>query len=217
MGVVCVFACPVPEGKSGQQVVDGLQKQVEMMGATKSGNFLVDCETYQSNPQNVTQTPQQCVVHILHNSEHPASCFAVTESGQILVSDLLFEDLMSKLTMAKAGRESFYSQRKGFKIESRGQRYEVGDFIIKIGSVSLASNFRGILIEVEYCPCIILNECWNMMKELLQSMVGNSAETPPLVLKHKPDTVYTPSDTILQYLDHFNNFRKAVSAPPPSR
>lgn len=91
---------------------------------------------------------QQCVVHILHNSEHPASCFAVTESGQILVSDLLFEDLMSKLTMAKAGRESFYSQRKGFKIESRGQRYEVGDFIIKIGSVSLASNFRGILIEV---------------------------------------------------------------------
>lgn len=51
-----VFACPVPEGKSGQQVVDGLQKQVEMMGATKSGNFLVDCETYQSNPQNVTQT-----------------------------------------------------------------------------------------------------------------------------------------------------------------
>lgn len=64
------------------------------------------------------------------------------------MSDLLFEDLMSKLTMAKAGRESFYSQRKGFKIESRGQRYEVGDFIIKIGSVSLASNFRGILIEV---------------------------------------------------------------------
>lgn len=91
---------------------------------------------------------QQCVVNILHNSEHPASCFSVTESGQILVSDLLFEDMMSKLTMAKAGRESFYSQRKGFKIESRGQRYEVGDFIIKIGSVSLASNFRGILIEV---------------------------------------------------------------------
>lgn len=74
-----------------------------------------------------------------------------------------------------------------------------------------------MFIKVEYCPCVILNECWNMMKELLQSMVGNSAETPPPVLKHKPDTVYTPSDTILQYLDHFNNFRKAVSAPPPSR
>jgi mediator of RNA polymerase II transcription subunit 20 len=95
-----------------------------------------------------SSTAQQCLVHILHNSEHPASCFAVTESGQILVSDLLFEDLMSKLTVAKAGRESFYSQRKGFKIESRGQRYEIRDFIIKIGSVSLASNFRGILVEV---------------------------------------------------------------------
>ena len=94
------------------------------------------------------------MVHILHNSEHPATCFAVTESGQILVSDLRFEDLMSKLTMAKAGRESFYSQRKGFKIESRGQRYEIGDFVIKIGSVSLASNFKGILVEVCEFICI---------------------------------------------------------------
>ncbi|XP_062613050.1 mediator of RNA polymerase II transcription subunit 20-like [Saccostrea cucullata] len=217
MGVVCVFACPVPEGKSGQQVVDGLQKQVEMMGASKAGNFLVDCETYQSNPQNVMQSAQQCVVNILHNSEHPASCFAVTESGQILVSDLLFEDLMTKLTMAKAGRESFYSQRKGFKIESRGQRYEIGDFIIKIGSVSMGSNFRGILVEVEYCPCVIMNDCWNMMKELLQSLVGSAADAPPSILKHKPDTVYTPSDTILQYQEHFNNFRKTVPALQPTR
>ena len=79
------------------------------------------------------------------------------------------------------------------------------------------STFMFLLWQVEYCPCVILNDCWNMMKELLQSMVGNSAETPPPVLKHKPDTEYSPSDTILQYLEHFNNFRKTVPAPPPSR
>lgn len=55
---------------------------------------------------------------------------------------------MSKLTSAKTGRESYYQQRKGFRIESRGQRYELWDFIIKIGSVSLNSNFKGILVEV---------------------------------------------------------------------
>lgn len=64
------------------------------------------------------------------------------------MSDLLFDVLMSKLTAAKTGRESFYQQRKGFRIESRGQRYELWDFVIKIGSVSLASNFKGILVEV---------------------------------------------------------------------
>ena len=41
----------MPEGKSGQQMVDLLQKQIELLGAVKSGNFSVDCETYQSlNP-----------------------------------------------------------------------------------------------------------------------------------------------------------------------
>ena len=43
---------PVPEGQSGQQTVDMLQKRVEDMGATKTGNFSVDCETYASVPQN---------------------------------------------------------------------------------------------------------------------------------------------------------------------
>ena len=38
---------PVPEGKTGQQMVDVLHKRVEQLGATKTGNFSVDCEMYQ--------------------------------------------------------------------------------------------------------------------------------------------------------------------------
>ncbi|KAJ8302039.1 hypothetical protein KUTeg_021026 [Tegillarca granosa] len=184
-----VYAYPVPEGKSGQQVVDTIQKQLEQLGAIKSGNFCVDCETYQSNVQ----------------------------TGTVLVSDLLFELLMAKLTSTKAGRDAFYQQRKGFKIESRGQRYELGDFIIKIGSVSLVSNFKGILVEVEYCPCVVPNDCWNLMKEMLQSIVGNVAENPPPYIKNKLDTLYTPADTINQYLEHFNNFRKSVTVAQQNR
>ena len=213
MGVVCIFSYPVPEGKSGQQVVDILQKQVELLGAVRSGNFCVDCETYQSNSQNVTQR----LIHIIHNSEHPASCFASLDTGTILVSDLLFDVLMSKLTAAKTGRESFYQQRKGFRIESRGQRYELWDFIIKIGSVSLASNFKGILVEIEYLPCVVASDCWNLMKEMAQSIVGNVADTPPVYFKSKTDPIYTPSDTVNQYLEHFNNFRKTAVQGQPSR
>ncbi len=36
------------EGKSGQQTVDILQKRVEDLGAVKTGNYTVDCETYQA-------------------------------------------------------------------------------------------------------------------------------------------------------------------------
>ncbi|CAE1280362.1 MED20 [Acanthosepion pharaonis] len=203
MGVVCVFPYIIPEGKSGLQVVDCLQKQVELLGAVKAGTFCVDCETYQSNFSNTT-TPQR-LVHILHNSEQPATCFAIVDTGNCLVADSQFDILMQRL-------KGFYQQRKGFKIESKGQRYEYGDFLIKIGSVLLASSFKGILLEVEYYPCAYLGDCWNLMKELIQSVMGNVLETPPAFLKQKFNSEYGPSDTIQQYLEHFNGFRKAASA-----
>ena len=38
----------MPEGKTGQQVMEQLQRRVEQLGAVKTGNYLVDCEIYQS-------------------------------------------------------------------------------------------------------------------------------------------------------------------------
>ncbi|XP_046542963.1 mediator of RNA polymerase II transcription subunit 20-like [Haliotis rubra] len=202
MGVVCVYLYPVPEGKSGQQVVDTLQRQTEQLGAVKAGNFCVDCETFQSTFQ---QGAQQKQLSILHNSEYPATCFAILDSGTSLVADDLFDGLVQKL-------KNYYQQRKGFKIESKGQRYELGDFVIKIGSVTLTSNFKGILVEVEYCPCVVPNDCWNLMKELLQSILGSSiTDNPPSYLKSKMDILYSTTDTMSQYLEHFNNIRKSAS------
>ncbi|RUS80494.1 hypothetical protein EGW08_011745 [Elysia chlorotica] len=205
MGVSCVYSYPVPEGRSGAQVVDLLQKQVEMLGGIKAGTFLVDCETYQSVMLNTPKT-----LHILHNSEHPASCFAILDSGATLVADTLFNGLMSNL-------KNYYQARKGAKIESKGQRFQLSDFILKVGSVSLAGSMKGILVEVEYCPSAIAADCWNLMKELLQSLIGGVAESPPRSLKPKMEEVYTPATTMLQYLNHFNNFRTAAAMSQPAR
>ncbi|KAH9507929.1 mediator complex subunit Med20 [Bulinus truncatus] len=71
--------------------------------------------------------------------------------------------------------------------------------------------------KVEYCPSVVASDCWNLMKELLQSLIGNIAESPPPTLKMKMDEVYTPAMTMLQYLDHFNNFRKAAAVSQPQR
>ena len=54
------------------------------------------------------------------------------------------------------------------------------------------------------------------MKELMQSFMGNVVETPPTQVKNKIDDIYTAADTINQYLEHFNNFRKQT-APQPVR
>ncbi|XP_076447754.1 mediator of RNA polymerase II transcription subunit 20-like isoform X2 [Babylonia areolata] len=209
MGVTCVYSYPVPEGKSGQTVVETLQRQIELLGAVKAGHFCVDCDIFQSILQSSINA-QPKTVYILHNSEQPASCFAITDTGLCLTADTLFDGLMNKL-------KNYYQQRKNARMEAKGQRYELGDFILKVGSVSLAGSFKGIIVEVEYCPCVVAVDCWGLMKELLQSVMGSVAEAPPPVLKNKQDELYSPSITMAQYLDIFNNFRKLAAAAPLGR
>ena len=48
--VKSVIPVELPEGKSGQQAfaIEKLQKRAELMGATKTGTWCVNCETYQA-------------------------------------------------------------------------------------------------------------------------------------------------------------------------
>ena len=69
--------------------------------------------------------------------------------------------------------------------------------------------------QVEYCPCMVPNDCNNLMKELLQGIMGTSVEGPASHMKTKMDAIYTPTDTVMQYLEHFNNFKR--TAAPPAR
>ena len=41
---------PLPEGKSGPQVIDLLTKRILALGAVQSGSFIVDCEIYSNSP-----------------------------------------------------------------------------------------------------------------------------------------------------------------------
>lgn len=85
---------------------------------------------------------QQRMVHVLHNSEQPASVFSLLDTGTKtipIVADTLFDLLLVKMNNVISRRQ---------RIESRGPRFELCDFCIKIGSVTLGSNFKGILLEV---------------------------------------------------------------------
>jgi len=209
MGVVCVISYAVLEGRSGQQTVDLIQKRLEQLGAEKTGTFSVDCETYQSLPPI---TPQR-QVHTLHNTEQPASCFAVLDSGLSLVSDITFDLLMQKL-------KSFYVERKNIKVESKGQRFTLGaggDLIVKVGSVILGqgTSFKGVLVEVEYLPCIVPTDCWPLMKEFITGLLGSTnvnLDVPSQHFRMLLDSGLNqgPADCARQYLEHFMNFRKSL-------
>lgn len=69
--------------------------------------------------------------------------FAILESGNKvvpLIADGLFDLLMYKIS-------SIYTNKMQ-KMESKGPRFEIGDFCVKLGSVTINQNFKGVLVEV---------------------------------------------------------------------
>ncbi|CAH0714832.1 unnamed protein product, partial [Brenthis ino] len=203
MGVTVLQQYPVPEHKTGTYVIELLTKRILALGASQQGQFLVDCESYLSHPQmGTTKT-----VHILHNSEQPASVFSILESGTKnihVIADGLFDLLMMKLS-------HHYTSKKQTKIESKGPRFELGDFCVKLGSVTMNQNFKGVLIEVEYRPCVMANAVWGLLREFLQGLLGPSVPVqPPQHLLSRMNEIYTPIDTIYQYLEHFSAYRKTT-------
>ncbi|KAG8186568.1 hypothetical protein JTE90_020865 [Oedothorax gibbosus] len=200
MGVVSIHLFPIPEGKSGQQAAEILQKRLETIGAVKTGTFCVECEMYYA----ATHINSNRIVNIIHDSEHPVTTFALLDTGTCLMADSQFDMLMLKMA-------GIYMPKKALKIESKGPRYEVHDFVIKLGSVSIGPSFRGILVEVEYTPCAIPLSCWDLMRELMQGFMGNSVQCPSQYLQGKMNEIYNPVDTVQQYMEHFNAFRRAPS------
>ncbi|KOB70163.1 Mediator complex subunit 20 [Operophtera brumata] len=88
-----------------------------------------------------------------------------------VIADGLFDLLMMKLSQ-------HYTSKKQTKIESKGPRFELGDFCVKLGSGLL-----GPSIPVQ----------------------------PPQHLMSKMNDIYTPIDTIYQYLEHFSAYRKITT------
>ncbi|XP_075211909.1 mediator complex subunit 20 [Lycorma delicatula] len=203
MGVTVLQQFPMGENRTGPQTIEFLTKRLMALGAVQCGQFLVDCDTYMSVPS--LGAPAR-TVHVLHNSEQPASVFSLLETGTKtipLVADGLFDLLMLKMT-------PIYTSKKQTKVESKGPRFELGDFCIKLGSVTMSQNFKGILVEIEYRPCVVPANCWDLLREFLQGFLGCCVQnTPPQYLLNRMNEIYQPMDTIHQYLDHFSMYRKA--------
>lgn len=59
-----------------------------------------------------------------------------------IVADALFDLLLLKMS-------SVYTSKKN-KVEIRGPRFELNDFVIKVGAININHNIKGIIVEVRY-------------------------------------------------------------------
>ena len=193
MGVSCVFLLDVPEGKTGQQLTEHLQKKIEFLSGEKCGSWSMDCETYQA-AQNLD--PPSKLIHLLHSSDYPLLTFSVLENNLCLAAENSLDSLLSKLKL-------FYTPRKSGKIEAKGTKYVFGDFIVKLGNVTQQSSFKGVIAEVIYEPCSDVVQCWNLLKEFINYTIDKNIKLPeqPRSVVDKKQGLFTASDTMLQYVE----------------
>ncbi|KAH7641142.1 mediator complex subunit 20 [Dermatophagoides farinae] len=188
----------VSDFAAGPQMVETFQTNLETLGAKKSGNFLIECDTYYSN---AAIFPTQKLLNLLQSSEYPASAFSLIENGPTIVADSSFEQIITNLS-------NFYSPKKLARVEVRGQKWTLGDFIVKLGSCTMGANFKAVIAEIEYGPCSVPSACWDLIKELGRSFVGPSISKPHQHLLARMNELYGPVDTIHQYNDIFNQIKK---------
>merc|ERR1712135_192311 len=84
----------------------------------------------------------------------------------------VFDLLMLKMV-------NFYQKKQNNKMEVRGPRFEAGDFLVKLGLVTLATTFKGVLVEVEYQPCHLPVACWELIREFMQGFLGSCVSFSP--------------------------------------
>ena len=88
----------------------------------------------------------------MHNSEYPVTSFAILDTGTCLTSDNIIDLILLKL-------RPLYETRKNLKVECKGSRFTLQDFVFKAGAVHLtnSNNVLGVLLEVSAYMYIIVS------------------------------------------------------------
>lgn len=197
MGVTLVLSYPIPENKSCQQVLESLYKLMDILGAKQCGTFKVDCETFISAPQ-IQPTK---ILQTFHDTEKPLTSFALIDNGQ----HHLLADSGSFDTLVQTYLNQIYPCKKSQKIESSGKKFELSeaDFVIRIGQVLQEHSLRGITVEIEFAPCFVPSNCWDIITQVAHNFLS-----PNLIPPVPQNDQFRPIDTIKQYQQIFNRLRK---------
>lgn len=73
-------------------------------------------------------------------------------------------------------KTNLYQTRQTISI--KGFQYELGDFSIRLGNLSLSAHARAVVVEVEYRPCLQTNKCMRLISEFVGAVLGPLEQAP---------------------------------------
>ncbi|CAL2042243.1 CBN-MDT-20 protein [Caenorhabditis brenneri] len=196
MGVTWVF--------EAEQTAKSIERILETIGGELRGTYQVDVIPYNPPPQ--CEYPANIV---MHHSKNPQSTFSICpkdmnfKKSPKAVCDRGFDLILGKLS------GGFVMDTAG-KIEINGNEYNVHtDWTVRVGTATQGTAVKGVIVEVEYDPSVIVVQCREMMVEFIKHVFDKYHDNLPeiFVITDKLEK-YTPLDTMWQYLVMCAKLRK---------
>jgi len=200
MGVAYVLQWNPTESQSPSQAMDALHTHLTNLQAKKISTWCIDCEQYAStNMSGVANKSFQ----LIHTTDAEQLSFAITDQGNAIVAERSFDTILTKLM-------DCYLPNKLTKIEAKGTKWEIGDFLIKTGNVFLGPSLKSLVLEVEYMPSVLAREAQPLLQEFLGIIASDIIPIPDSLTISTVSVFYQPSDTIAQYVRVFNDCRRVA-------
>ncbi|EWC46988.1 hypothetical protein DRE_03750 [Drechslerella stenobrocha 248] len=129
------------------------QAQAQAPGATRTS------PTAGANPPQST-APR--FLQYLDLSYHPGKKFALIDRTIVTLDDSFEHILTTKL------QPSLWAMRQTLKAE--GESFTLEDFRIRIAMLSQGTVIKGVLVEVEYLPCIYLEQGEPVIRDFIEQL-----------------------------------------------
>eukprot|EP00123_Amoebidium_parasiticum_P007021 comp17821_c1_seq1/m.17941 comp17821_c1_seq1/g.17941 ORF comp17821_c1_seq1/g.17941 comp17821_c1_seq1/m.17941 type:complete len:244 (-) comp17821_c1_seq1:311-1042(-) len=182
MGVRYVCLVNLGENMVGTAGADVLQARLEALSAVVvPGVYKVECRQLQRT--GTGQQGGQEPLLMLQHSDMPGKRY-VMMNNRIMEANEEIEAMMDKV-------KGKWAQRKTAKIE--GQKFQLGDFVIRIGTLTAGNALKGVIAEIEYTACSSISQCTSLLQEFALNIIpqtpgGGGGTNPPT-----PAPVSTPS------------------------
>eukprot|EP01114_Cavostelium_apophysatum_P023362 TRINITY_DN8772_c0_g1_i1.p1 TRINITY_DN8772_c0_g1~~TRINITY_DN8772_c0_g1_i1.p1 ORF type:complete len:204 (+),score=12.87 TRINITY_DN8772_c0_g1_i1:22-633(+) len=158
MGVRSIFPFRLA---ADTQAISDLQRRLETLYPDKKAEkWTVNCALYlTAKPSPAPQDAKD--MFIVHFDDKPKKCYLVVKNN-ILEADRDIAAMLEKMKLFKLRQA----------VAIAGFQYKIGDFVLRIGTILLASSTKGVVIELEYLPCTIPNKCGELMEEFFEAVLG---------------------------------------------
>ena len=129
-------------------------KRLNDLGATKTGNFSMDYEVFNSTTSNQSSlvsasdsqaAPPASNIHVFHHSECPHSTFCILENGSKMTCESSFDSVLSKMKPYFCSKKS---QTGSSVIEIKGSSFSFVDFVFRVGTIHFGANPKFFTLEV---------------------------------------------------------------------